>query len=183
MAGTLSARLLWVVAALLALGALVMWVVAPPPSAPKLPPATRDITAPTQEARLQPEAHRTQPTLTDRARAATASRGRARPRPSAHAAALAFIDSYLAVTYGQAPPEALRAASAALTSRYVQTPPHVTADVATRDPRLISLRLEAAAAKRQAAVAAVSDGQLSYLVTFTLQRQSNGWRVVDVSGS
>jgi len=179
----MSPRRVWGVAALLALGGFVVRRVAPQPAATK-PPLARTITAPTQEPPSQPEVHRTQPTPTDRARAAASPpRGRARRRPSARVAALAFIASYLAVTYGQAPPEALRAASAAVRARFVHAPPHVSADVVARDPRVISLRLEAAGAKRQAAVAAVSDGQLSYLVTFALERQSHVWRVVDVAGS
>jgi hypothetical protein len=111
--------------------------------------------------------------------------GAARPRRGASALDVtrAFLDSYLAVSCGQAPPRALRRASANLRGSFERNPPHISARVGECDPRIISVRVQPAAPGRAVAVATVADGESEYAVTLALARKPNGWLVTGVGAS
>jgi len=99
-------------------------------------------------------------------------------------AARAFRSSYLAISYGQAPPSQLRGASRALRERLRAQDARVPPGVRDRRPRVVALRLRRIADGRVRAIATVDDGDLApYPLFATLQRASAGrWIAVSVGG-
>jgi hypothetical protein len=102
----------------------------------------------------------------------------------ARAAARAFLSSYLAISYGQAQPSQLRAASRALRDRLRAQNARVPPGVRKRRARVVALRLKRTADGRVRAIATVDDGDLApYPLFATLQRAGAGrWVAVSVGG-
>jgi hypothetical protein len=102
----------------------------------------------------------------------------------ARSAARAFLSSYLAISYGQAQPSQLRAASRALRERLRAHNARVPPGVRNRRPRVVALRLKRTGDGRVRAIVTVNDGDLApYPLFATLQRASSGrWVAVSVGG-
>jgi hypothetical protein len=102
---------------------------------------------------------------------------------SPDAAAREFLDSYLAVSYGHAPPRVLRPATAAPRTRFTRFPIHVSAAAAGRSPRVVTLHVRHADAGRAAEVPMVDDGRLTYPVTFELRHEGHRWLVTTLTAN
>lgn len=102
----------------------------------------------------------------------------------ARAAAQAFLNSYLAVSYGRAKPEKLRSATGSLRARLQAQAPRVPPGVTARRPRVVALRLESVADDQVRATATVDDGDVAaYPLFATLARRENGrWVAISVGG-
>jgi hypothetical protein len=59
----------------------------------------------------------------------------------------------------------------------------VSPEVAARDPRVVSLHMDAAHARSEVAVATVDDGALLYALTVALAHRERGWVVTSVGPS
>jgi hypothetical protein len=104
--------------------------------------------------------------------------------PDARRAARAFLTSYLQISYGQAQPSQLRAASRALRKRLRTQNARVPPGVRKRRPRVVALRLTSTGDGGVRAIATVGDGDLApYPLFATLQRASTGhWVAISVGG-
>jgi hypothetical protein len=140
----------------------------------------------------EPAAERTR-AAAERARPATRSPAPARPDPTppvgAHAggdvgagsvaAAIdpgrAFIESYVAFSYGHVRRRAIRAADPALVATFADQ--RVPSAQGTHHPRVVALRVTAFSAGVARATAVVADGHLRYPLVFFLERRPGGWLV------
>ena len=164
----------------------------------------RDTTA-SSTARVQPPRAPvvSGPSTVTTGRTETTQRRAAPPAPTAHAereprqapsvalrdgraatgVARAFLDGYLAFSYGHGKASAIRAAAAHLVRALDRAPPRVPAAVARARPRVTSLRALARASTREViVVAAVNDGQRRYEVPITVRRAGDRWLVTEISG-
>lgn len=102
---------------------------------------------------------------------------------AARTAARAFLNSYLQISYGNAPPEQLRSASRALRDRLRTQRARVPPGVRDRTPRIVALGLKADRDGRVRAIATVDDGDLApYPLIATLERRDQRWVAVSVGG-
>jgi hypothetical protein len=102
---------------------------------------------------------------------------------AALAAARAFVTSYLAITYGRARPEELRAATPALRAALQAQRARVPQGLRGRRPRIVSLRLDPQGSGRRRAIATVDDGDVApYPLFATLARRDGRWLAISVQG-
>ena len=144
----------------------------------------------TRHHETKPAGERTRPAA-ERVRPATRSPARPDPTPPVGAQAggdvgagsvaaaidpgRAFIESYLAFSYGKARRRAIRAADPALVATFAdQRLPPVQGK---RHPRVVALRVAAFSSGVARATAVVADGRVRYPLVFFLERRPSGWLV------
>ena len=160
---------LWVLAGALAAAAVTLWLASASGGERRLPTA-QAVATPARGAVLR----RPQGSHSPRARPVA---------QDAERAALRFIDGYLAVSYGHASAGAIAGATRAVRERLRFVGAHVSPEVASRDPRVVNLHVDAARPGYKVAVATVDDGALLYAITVVLARRQRGWVVTSVGPS
>jgi hypothetical protein len=98
-------------------------------------------------------------------------------------AARRFLRAYLPFVYGRGPARAIQPATAALRARLARSRVRVPPAARRRYPRVVALRLRAAAAGRFAVSARIEDGgQARYPIELVAARRDGRWRVVEAGG-
>ena len=103
--------------------------------------------------------------------------GGGRPVAAAIDPARAFVESYVAFSYGRARLGAIRSADAALVGTFAGQRARVPAAQRKRHPRVVALRVAAFSPGVARATAVVADGELRYPLVFFLDRRPGGWLV------
>ena len=103
--------------------------------------------------------------------------GGGRPVAAAIDPARAFVESYVAFSYGRALLGAIRSADAALVGTFAGQRARVSPAQRKRHPRVVALRVAAFSPGVARATAVVADGELRYPLVYFLDRQPGGWLV------
>ena len=167
-------RALTVLLPLALLGALAAALVFAPsnrdheakPVAGRTPPPTRSTPTPTPMPAREPDP--TPPVGSDIGGGAVAA---------AIDPARAFVDSYVAFSYGRARLGAIRSADAALVRTFAGQRARVSPAQRKRHPRVLALRVAAFSPGVARATAVVADGELRYPLVYFLDRRPGGWLV------
>jgi hypothetical protein len=96
--------------------------------------------------------------------------------------ARAFIESYVAFSYGHARLRAIRSADPGLVRSFAGRHARVTLALRKRHPQVVALRVAAFSPGVARATAVVADGPIRYPLVFFLDRRPGGWRVTRMAG-
>ena len=91
--------------------------------------------------------------------------------------ARAFVESYVAFSYGRARLGAIRSADPALVRTFAGQQARVPLAQRRRDPRVVALRVGGFSPGVARATAVVGDGEVRYPLVFFLDRRAGGWLV------
>ena len=91
--------------------------------------------------------------------------------------ARAFVESYVAFSYGRARVGAIRSADPALVRTFAGRQARVPAAQRKRDPRVVALQVRGFSPGVARATAVVGDGEVRYPLVFFLDRRAGGWLV------
>lgn len=104
----------------------------------------------------------------------------ASPPAGATSAARRFLATYLPYSYGQLPARNIQGTTAALKAQLAKQPPAAPPAVKALHPVIRSLTLEPDPTGGWAAIAAILDGQQSYVLTLHLRHERDGWQVASI---